>query len=89
MQVEELLREHENACTLQVRMPISSNYSNPCNFTKITHYDKVVNISDSMTILYEILPISIEMAKRNYRSIWNLTNPGVASHKEILEMYKT
>lgn len=42
-----------------------------------------------MTVLDELLPISIEMAKRNLRGIWNFTNPGVVSHNEILEMYKS
>lgn len=87
--VEELLKEFENVCTLRVRMPISSDLSNPRNFiTKITRYNKVVNIPNSMTVLDELLPISIEMAKRNCRGIWNFTNPGVVSHNEVLEMYR-
>ncbi|KAF5814715.1 putative NAD(P)-binding domain, rmlD-like substrate binding domain-containing protein [Helianthus annuus] len=87
--VEELLKEYDNVCTLRVRMPISSDLNNPRNFiTKIARYNKVVNIPNSMTILDELLPISIEMAKRNLRGIWNFTNPGVVSHNEILEMYK-
>ncbi|GER45113.1 dTDP-glucose 4,6-dehydratase [Striga asiatica] len=87
--VEELLREYDNVCTLRVRMPISSDLNNPRNFiTKISRYSKVVNIPNSMTILDELLPISIEMAKRNLSGIWNFTNPGVVSHNEILEMYK-
>ncbi|EYU36944.1 hypothetical protein ABFS82_05G097600 [Erythranthe guttata] len=64
--VEDLLHNYENVCTLRVRMPISSDLSNPCNFvTKITRYEKV------------LLPISIEMAKRNLTGIWNFTNPRV------------
>ncbi|KAK4490897.1 hypothetical protein RD792_001612 [Penstemon davidsonii] len=87
--VEELLKEYDNVCTLRVRMPISSDLSNPRNFiTKITRYNKVVNIPNSMTVLDELLPISIEMAKRNCRGIWNFTNSGVVSHNEILEMYR-
>ncbi|KAI9076952.1 hypothetical protein K1719_041114 [Acacia pycnantha] len=87
--VEDLLRNYENVCTLRVRMPISSDLSNPRNFiTKITRYEKVVNIPNSMTILDELLPISLEMAKRNLTGIWNFTNPGVVSHNEILEMYR-
>ncbi|XP_070660458.1 trifunctional UDP-glucose 4,6-dehydratase/UDP-4-keto-6-deoxy-D-glucose 3,5-epimerase/UDP-4-keto-L-rhamnose-reductase RHM2-like [Malus domestica] len=87
--VEELLKEYENVCTLRVRMPISSDLSNPRNFiTKISRYNNVVDIPNSMTILDELLPISVEMAKRNLRGIWNFTNPGVLSHNEILEMYK-
>ncbi|XP_047961053.1 trifunctional UDP-glucose 4,6-dehydratase/UDP-4-keto-6-deoxy-D-glucose 3,5-epimerase/UDP-4-keto-L-rhamnose-reductase RHM1-like [Salvia hispanica] len=87
--VEDLLKEFENVCTLRVRMPISSDLENPRNFiTKISRYNKVVNIPNSMTVLDELLPISIEMAKRNLSGIWNFTNPGVISHNEILEMYK-
>ena len=80
-QVEELLREYDNVCTLRVQVPISSDRSNPCKFiTKITCYDKVVNIPNSMMVLDELVPISIEMAKRNCRGVWNFTNPGVVSH---------
>ncbi|MQL86000.1 hypothetical protein Taro_018516 [Colocasia esculenta] len=87
--VEDLLKEYDNVCILRVRMPISSDLSNPRNFvTKISRYNKVVNIPNSMTVLDELLPISIEMAKRNCRGIWNFTNAGVVSHNEILEMYK-
>lgn len=87
--VEELIKNYENVCTLRVRMPISSDLSNPRNFiTKITRYEKVVNIPNSMTILDELLPISIDMAKRNLTGIYNFTNPGVVSHNEILEMYR-
>ncbi|KHN09737.1 Putative rhamnose biosynthetic enzyme 1 [Glycine soja] len=87
--VEDLLKNYDNVCTLRVRMPISSDLSNPRNFiTKITRYEKVVDIPNSMTILDELLPISIEMGKRNLTGIWNFTNPGVVSHNEILEMYR-
>lgn len=70
-------------------MPISSNLSNPRSFiTKITRYEKVVNILNSMTVVDELLPITIEIAKRNLTGVWNFTNPGVISHNEILEMYR-
>ncbi|KAM0024209.1 putative dTDP-4-dehydrorhamnose reductase [Helianthus debilis subsp. tardiflorus] len=87
--VEDLLKNYENVCTLRVRMPISSDLTNPRNFiTKITRYEKVVDIPNSMTVLDELLPISIEMAKRNLTGIYNFTNPGCISHNQILEMYR-
>ncbi|GFS44630.1 NAD-dependent epimerase/dehydratase family protein [Actinidia rufa] len=87
--VEELMREYENVCTLRFQMPISSDLSQPRNFiTKMARYDKVLNVPNSMTVLDELLPISIEMAKRNLTGTWNFTNPGVISHHEILEMYR-
>ncbi|GAB4846316.1 RHAMNOSE BIOSYNTHESIS 2 [Ancistrocladus abbreviatus] len=87
--VEELLRRYENVCSLRMRLPTSSDLGHPRNLiNKLTRYEKVVNIPNSMTVLDELLPISIEMTKRNYTGIWNLTNLGTISHNEILEMYK-
>lgn len=45
-------------------MPISDDL-NPRNFiTKITKYQKVVNIPNSMSVLTELLPVSISMSER-------------------------
>jgi hypothetical protein len=64
-------------------------YDNPRNFiTKIKTYKKVVNIQNSMTVLPELLPIMLDMAKNKHTGTINLTNPGTISHNEILEMYK-
>ncbi|KAI4988526.1 hypothetical protein ZWY2020_030156 [Hordeum vulgare] len=71
-----------------VRMPISLTSTIPQTSSQRLAVYKVVNIPNSMTVLDELLPISVEMAKRNLRGIWNFTNPGVVSHNEILEMYK-
>jgi hypothetical protein len=37
-----------------------------------------------MTVLPELLPLSVEMAKRKLTGIMNFTNPGAISHNEIL-----
>lgn len=47
-------------------------------------YDKVIDIPNSMTVLPELLPLSIEMARRKLTGIMNFTNPGAISHNEIL-----
>uniref|UniRef100_A0A7S0YFU6 RmlD-like substrate binding domain-containing protein n=1 Tax=Polytomella parva TaxID=51329 RepID=A0A7S0YFU6_9CHLO len=87
--VESLLKEFPNVLTLRVRMPIVEDLKYPRNFiTKITSYEKVINIPNSMTVLPELLPMSIEMAKRGLTGIMNFTNPGAISHNEILELYK-
>lgn len=85
-----MLREYGNVCTSRLRMPISSDLKNTRNFiTRITRFNKVVNILNSMRILDELLPMmSIEMAKRKCKGVWNFTNLGVVSHKEILELFR-
>ncbi|KAK2634597.1 hypothetical protein Ddye_029389 [Dipteronia dyeriana] len=66
--VEELLKEYDNVCNLRMRLPISSDLSNPRNIAmKIARFDKVVNIPNSMSILDELIPVSVEMAKRNLK----------------------
>lgn len=86
---EELLKVFQNVCILRVRMPLSSDLEHPRNFIKkISLYERVVNIPNSMTVLEEMLPYSIELANRKRTGIYNFTNPGVVSHNEILEMYR-
>ena len=86
--IEKILKNYNNILILRLRMPISDELS-PKNFiTKIINYKKVINIPNSMTILYELLPISIDMLLKNKVGIYNFTNPGRISHNEILELYK-
>ena len=73
---------------LRIRMPIV-NYDNPRNFiTKITKYDKICSIQNSMSYLPELLPIALDMSMNKTTGTMNLTNPGTISHNEILELYK-
>lgn len=86
---ESLLKQFPNVLTLRVRMPIVADLTYPRNFiTKIIKYDKIVNIPNSMTVLPELLPYSLDMAKKGVTGIVNFTNPGAISHNEILELYK-
>merc|ERR1712032_473647 len=45
------------------------------------------NIPNSMTILHEMLPASLAMAKKGLTGVYNFTNPGVISHNEVLDLY--
>nr|GMD23267.1 bifunctional dTDP-4-dehydrorhamnose 3,5-epimerase/dTDP-4-dehydrorhamnose reductase-like [Ipomoea batatas] len=68
--VEYLLGGYNNICILRVKMPLVSDLNHPRNFIKkIIGYEKVVNIPNSMSVLDELLPVAIEMAKRNCKGI--------------------
>ena len=84
----DMLMKNTNALILRIRMPISSDKSIRNFITKITTYEKICSIPNSMTILDELLPISVEMMKNKETGCFNFTKPGVISHNEILEMYK-
>jgi len=76
------------ALNVRIRMPITGD-DGPRNFiTKITTYKKICSISNSMTVLPELLPIMLEMAARKEVGTVNLVNPNPISHNQILQMYK-
>lgn len=86
--VEPLLRCYPNVLVLRVRMPVSDDLFHRNFVTKIVKYEKVVNIPNSMTILHEMLPASLAMARKGLIGVYNFTNPGVISHNEVLDLYK-
>ena len=86
---DRLMHIHKDSVlNLRIRMPITGE-KNARNFiTKITHYPRICSIANSMTVLPELLPIVLDMMKSRTVGTINLTNPGVISHNEILDMYK-
>jgi len=80
--------ENNNSLNVRIRMPISSDFS-PRNFIKkITSYEKICSIPNSMTVLEELLPIMIDLSIKKHTGTVNLTNPGVITHNQILQYYK-
>ena len=81
-------QDQQAILNLRIRMPIVGE-DHPRNFiTKITRYEKVCSIPNSMSVLPELLPIALELMRLRHVGTLNLTNPGVISHNEILTLYK-
>jgi len=78
----------KNVLNVRIRMPIIDSHNERNFITKITKYDKVVNIPNSMTVLPELLPYMLDLASVKYKGTINLTNPGSISHNQVLELYK-
>jgi 3,5-epimerase/4-reductase len=73
---------------LRIRMPISS-IPNERNFiNKITKYEFICSIPNSMTVLDDFFPIFTNLILCKKTGTFNCTNPGIISHNEILTMYK-
>jgi dTDP-glucose 4,6-dehydratase len=86
---DRLMHEMESTVlNLRIRMPITAE-ANPRDFiSKITTYQKICSVPNSMTVLPDILPIVVDMIRNSKTGTYNMTNPGLISHNEILEMYK-
>ena len=79
----------KNTLNLRIRMPII-NYDHERNFiTKITNYEYICSVPNSMTVLHDMYPIILDMIKKNITGTFNMCNKGVITHNEILELYKT
>jgi len=78
----------DSVLNLRIRIPITGSYNKRNFITKITTYEKVCSVPNSMTVLPELLPYVLEMMKNKDTGTINLTNPGLISHNEILDMYK-
>jgi len=77
-----------NILNVRIRMPITDEVNCRNFITKITNYKKICSIPNSMTVLNNLLPIMIDMSLKYKIGTINLTNPGLISHNEILEMYR-
>ncbi len=77
-----------NILNLRIRMPITGEKNSRNFITKIVTYERICSVPNSMTVLPELLPFVLDMMKNKQTGTINLTNPGLISHNEILQMYK-
>ena len=86
---DKIMKMYEsNVLNLRIRMPITGEENGRNFITKIVNYEKVCSVPNSMTVLPELLPYVVDMMQHKITGTMNLTNPGLISHNEILEMYK-
>ena len=85
---DQLMHMYDNVLNLRIRMPITDEKNSRNFITKITSYEKICSLPNSMSVLPELLPIVLNMMQNDIVGTVNLTNPGVINHNEILEMYK-
>ncbi|MBI4121711.1 MAG: sugar nucleotide-binding protein [Parcubacteria group bacterium] len=77
-----------NVLQLRLRMPLDGE-PGPRNFiTKIATYPKVISVPNSITVIDDLVVAAKALMERKATGIYNVANPGVIEHKEILEMYK-
>eukprot|EP00906_Rhabdomonas_costata_P023206 RCo033411 len=77
-----------NVLNLRIRMPVTDTVHQRNFITKIAAYKKVINIPNAMTFLPEMIDHMISLMERAVVGTLNFVNPGVASHKEVLDLYE-
>ena len=76
-----------NVGIARIRMPID-NRSHPGNLiNKLASYSKIVDVTNSVTIVPDMIITFRALLERRATGIFHCTNPGAIKHKEILEIY--
>lgn len=73
---------------LRLRMPVDGVPSERNLITKITQYKRIISIPNSVSVLDDFLAAAMVLIKKRALGIFNVTNPGFITHKEVLEMYR-
>jgi 3,5-epimerase/4-reductase len=85
---ERTLKEFPNVLQLRIRIPIMGK-SHPKNLIdKLTTYPKIINITNSCTVMEDFIPAAIQLIEMGETGIINMTNIGAMSHVEIMNLYK-
>lgn len=84
----QILASYDNVLILRLRMPVSDDLHSRNFVTKISKYERVVDIPNSNTILHDLLPASVALAEHRDTGVYNFTNPGAISHNEVLTLFR-
>src|SRR3569833_671259 len=82
------MKFYNNCLILRLRKPVSDDLHSRNFVTKISKYERVVDIPNSNTILTDLLPTTNLMAEHNDTGVYNFTNPGAISHNEVLTLFR-
>lgn len=84
---EDILKDFD-ALQLRLRMPFDE-VPGPRNFvTKITKYDKVISVPNSISVMKDFMKAAEALIAKRATGVFNVTNPGSIDHVAILDMYK-
>jgi nucleoside-diphosphate-sugar epimerase len=79
---------NRNILNVRIRMPLSTQVSMRNFITKITTFEKICSMPNSMTVLDACIPYLVQMMESEKIGTINLVNPGSLTHNEVLQMYK-
>lgn len=85
---DRLMHLYPDVLNIRIRMPIIDGKNRRDFIAKIMKYKKICNMPNSMSVLSTLIPVMVDMALKKRTGTINLTNPGLISHNQILEMYR-
>ncbi len=84
---EKILKEFPSLI-LRIRMPIDDKPHDRNLIDKLSRYNSLVDIPNSMTTIPQFLEATEKLIRRQKTGIYNMVNPGQISPYEIMELYR-
>jgi len=83
---EELLSKCNNVWVCRLRIPFNEQGNSRNYLTKLSKYESIINVSNSITQIDEYAAACYSLFKQQAPfGIYNVTNPGVANSEEIVD----
>lgn len=80
--------EYSNTLICRLRIPFNSVNNNRNYLNKVINYNTLLNATNSFSQLEEFVGACVDLSDNDYGGIYNLTQPGFMTTKEIVEMLK-
>lgn len=85
--MEKRIRHLPGVSIWRLRMPFTPHWDDRNLLSKLSKYSKILEARNSITNLDEMIEVSLRtLAARAPSGIYNLTNPGIVTNSEIIEM---
>lgn len=87
--IDQLLNDFDDqVLNVRLRMPFDGTKSERNLITKISKYDKLIDIPNSMTYIPDMLSAVAKLIQKRVTGPYNIVNPGEMSPFRIMSLYK-
>lgn len=83
-----LLSQMPNVAIVRLRLPVDSIPSPKNLIDKLSAYKKVIDVSNSVTVLDDLLPVLRGIAEKRATGIFHAVNPGALRYRDLIKLYK-
>jgi dTDP-4-dehydrorhamnose reductase len=73
---------------IRLRMPFDGSGNQRCLISKLTKYEKVISIANSLTYIPDLVDAVHHLIHSGDTGVYNVVNPGPVTGEQILEAYK-
>lgn len=78
----------EDVAVVRLRMPIDGAPDPRNLITKLAGYASVIDVSNSVTVVDDLIGVVSGLIDRRASGIFHATNPGTLRHRELIELYR-